>query len=179
MKNVFLLGLFFIALISCQPKSKEKSETIAVVKDSIEVSKKNPNFQWEAATVYFLLTDRFNNGNTANDLNFERDEETGKLRGFLGGDIQGITDKINEGYFTDLGVNAIWFTPVVEQIHGATDEGTGNTYGYHGYWAKDWTALDPNFGTNKDLDILIKTAHKNGIRILLDVVLNHTGPITE
>ena len=179
MKNVFLLGLLSIALISCQPKSKEKSETIAVVKDSIETPKKNPNFQWEAATVYFLLTDRFNNGNTANDLNFERDEETGELRGFLGGDIQGITKKIKDGYFTDLGVNAIWFTPVVEQIHGATDEGTGNTYGYHGYWAKDWTALDPNFGTDKDLDTLIKTAHENGIRILLDVVLNHTGPITE
>lgn len=179
MKNVFLLGLIFTTLISCQPKSKEKSETIAVAKDSIEAPKKNPNFQWEAATVYFLLTDRFNNANTANDLNFERDEETGKLRGFLGGDIQGITNKIKEGYFTNLGVNAIWFTPVVEQIHGATDEGTGNTYGYHGYWAKDWTALDPNFGTNKDLDTLIKTAHENGIRILLDVVLNHTGPITE
>ncbi|SIQ56734.1 alpha-amylase family glycosyl hydrolase [Maribacter ulvicola] len=178
MKNVFLFGLFFIALISCQPKSKEKLETSDPVEDSLEVPKKNPNFQWEAATVYFLLTDRFNNGNTHNDLNFNRDKETGKLRGFLGGDIQGITDKIKEGYFNDLGVNAIWFTPVVEQIHGATDEGTGNTYGYHGYWAKDWTALDPNFGTNKDLDILIKTAHENGIRILLDVVLNHTGPVT-
>lgn len=179
MKNVFLLGLLSIALISCQPKSKEKSETIAVVKDSVDIPKKNPNFQWEAATVYFLLTDRFNNGNTDNDLNFERDEETGELRGFLGGDIQGITEKIKDGYFTDLGVNAIWFTPVVEQIHGATDEGTGNTYGYHGYWAKDWTSLDPNFGTDNDLDTLIKTAHENGIRILLDVVLNHTGPITE
>ncbi|MGO4918986.1 alpha-amylase family glycosyl hydrolase [Maribacter spongiicola] len=179
MKNVFLLGLFSIALISCQPKAKENSESIAVVEDSVEITKKNPNFQWEAATVYFLLTDRFNNGNTDNDLNFERDEETGELRGFLGGDIQGITDKIKDGYFTDLGVNAIWFTPVIEQIHGATDEGTGNTYGYHGYWAKDWTALDPNFGTDEDLETLIETAHKNGIRIVLDVVLNHTGPITE
>lgn len=178
MKNALLLGLLSIVITSCQPKGKDKTENIAVVKDTIETPKKNPNFQWEAATVYFLLTDRFNNANLDNDLNFERDEETGKLRGFLGGDIQGITEKIKDGYFSDLGVNAIWFTPVVEQIHGATDEGTGNTYGYHGYWAKDWTALDPNFGTNKDLDILIKTAHENGIRILLDVVLNHTGPVT-
>lgn len=81
--------------------------------------------------------------------------------------------------FTDLGINAIWFTPVVEQIHGATDEGTGKTYGYHGYWAKDWTSIDPNFGTRKDLEKLVKTAHSKGIRILLDVVLNHTGPVTE
>ena len=106
-------------------------------------------------------------------------KKTGILRGFEGGDIQGITQKIEEGYFTNLGINAIWFTPVVEQIHDATDEGTGNTYGYHGYWAKDWTAIDPNFGTRKDLEKLVKTAHANGIRILLDVVLNHTGPVTD
>lgn len=97
----------------------------------------------------------------------------------MGGDIQGITKKIEDGYFTDLGINAIWFTPIVEQIHGDTDETTGNTYGYHGYWAKDWTAIDPNFGTKEDLGQLVKTARKNGIRILLDVVLNHTGPVTD
>lgn len=96
----------------------------------------------------------------------------------MGGDIAGITQKIKEGYFNALGVNAIWFTPVVEQIHGATDESTGNTYGYHGYWAKDWTALDPNFGTKKELATLVKTAHRHGIRVLMDVVLNHTGPVT-
>jgi alpha-amylase len=139
----------------------------------------NTPFLWEAATVYFLLTDRFNNGDTSNDLNFDRTKETAVLRGFEGGDIKGITQKINEGYFTDLGVNAIWFTPVVEQIHDSTDEGTGNTYAYHGYWAKDWTVLDPNFGTVDDLKELVETAHSKGIRIVLDVVANHTGPVTE
>ncbi|WP_442844705.1 alpha-amylase family glycosyl hydrolase [Leeuwenhoekiella sp. H156] len=136
-------------------------------------------FVWEAANLYFLLTDRFHNGNPANDLNLSRDAETGVLRGFEGGDLAGITQKIEEGYFTDLGINAIWFTPVVEQIHGAVDEGTGNTYAYHGYWAKDWTSLDPNFGTYEELKTLIKTAHAKGIRIVMDVVLNHTGPVTE
>jgi len=101
------------------------------------------------------------------------------LRGFQGGDIAGITEKIEANYFTDLGINAIWFTPVVEQVHGDTDEGTGNTYGYHGYWTKDWTALDPNFGTKKELEKLVKSAHAKGIRVLLDVVLNHTGPETK
>ena len=66
----------------------------------------------------------------------------------------------------------------MEQIHGDTDETTGNTYGYHGYWTKDWTSLDPNFGTDEDLENLVKTAHDHGIRILMDVVLNHTGPMT-
>ncbi len=136
-------------------------------------------FDWKGANIYFLLTDRFNNGDITNDINFDRTEETGVLRGFEGGDIKGITQKINEGYFTDLGINAIWMTPIVEQIHGATDEGTGKTYGYHGYWTKDWTKIDPNFGTKEDLHELVETAHKNGIRILLDAVINHTGPVTD
>lgn len=171
--------LFFslILSLSCKPKKTETAQETTISKDSI--SKKNIPFAWEGANVYFLLTDRFKNANPDNDVNFERDNATGKLRGFMGGDIQGISEKIEEGYFDELGVNAIWFTPVVEQIHGDTDEGTGNTYGYHGYWAKDWTALDPNFGTKQELAHLVKTAHDHGIRILMDVVLNHTGPITE
>lgn len=144
-----------------------------------EVAEKDKPFVWEGANLYFLLTDRFNNGTTDNDVNFERELPTGKLRGFEGGDIKGITQKIREGYFTDLGINAIWFTPITEQIHGSVDEGTGNTYGFHGYWAKDWTALDPNFGTMDDLAELVAVAHSRGIRIVMDAVINHTGPATE
>lgn len=136
-------------------------------------------FEWKGANLYFLLTDRFYNGDLSNDNLLNRNENTGVLRGFMGGDIKGITKKIEEGYFTDLGINAIWFTPVVEQIHDAVDEGTGNTYGFHGYWAKDWTALDPNFGTKKDLKELVEKAHAKGIRIVLDAVINHTGPVTK
>ncbi|MDG1774149.1 MAG: alpha-amylase family glycosyl hydrolase, partial [Flavobacteriaceae bacterium] len=139
----------------------------------------NKPFVWENAHMYFLLTDRFNNGDTTNDINFNRTKETAVLRGFKGGDFEGITQKINEGYFNDLGVNALWFSPVVEQIHGATNEGTGNTYGFHGYWTKDWTAIEPNFGTENAFKKLVETAHENGIRIVMDVVLNHTGPVTE
>jgi alpha-amylase len=70
----------------------------------------------------------------------------GKLRGFEG-DIKGITKKIDEGYFDKLGINAIWFTPIVEQIHGARRYRL--KLSFHGYWARDWTALDPNFGTKQ------------------------------
>lgn len=136
-------------------------------------------FLWENANLYFLLTDRFNNADPTNDINFERNLPTAPLRGFQGGDIKGITEKLKEGYFNDLGINAIWFTPVVEQIHGGTDEGTGFTYAFHGYWAKDWTALDPNFGTMADLAELVSVAHQRGIRIVMDAVINHTGPVTE
>lgn len=161
-------------LFSCEEK-KTGEEEVAI---SENLETKTP-FDWEAANLYFLLTDRFNNGDTSNDVNFDRSNETAVLRGFKGGDIKGITEKIREGYFTDLGVNAIWMTPVVEQIHDGTDEGTGYTYGYHGYWTKDWTALDPNFGTVDDLRDLVETAHEKGIRILLDAVINHTGPVTD
>jgi len=168
MKNIFLL-LVLATIISCDKKSPNN-------KTDVEAKKE---FVWEAANVYFLLTDRFNNGDSTNDLNFDRTRETGVLRGFEGGDIKGITQKVKDGYFTDLGINAIWMTPIVEQIHGGTDEGTGVTYGFHGYWTKDWTSVDPNFGTKADIKELVDEAHKNGIRILLDAVINHTGPVTD
>ena len=160
-----------MSLLNCGHKSS-----------SIKVTETNevPQlFFWEGANLYFLLTDRFNNGDTSNDVNFNRAEETGVLRGFEGGDIKGVTQKINEGYFNELGVNAIWLTPIVEQIHGGTDEGTGLTYGFHGYWTSDWTSIDPNFGTKQDLKALVEAAHSKGIRIVLDAVINHTGPVTD
>ena len=70
-------------------------------------------------------------------------------------------------------------TPIVEQIHGGTDEGTGVTYGFNGQWTKDWTKIDPNFGTKEDLHELVREAHARGIRIVLDAVINHTGPVTD
>lgn len=163
------LALISILSLSCQSENKNKPET---------VEKSEAPFLWEGANVYFMLTDRFNNGDPSNDVNFERTLETGPARGFQGGDMKGIIKKLEEGYFEDLGINAIWFTPVVEQIHGIVDEGTGPTYAYHGYWAKDWTSFDPNFGTEEDLARLINLAHEKGIRVLLDVVINHTGPVT-
>ena len=163
--SIPLLILTMTILSSCSSTKK------------IAESNKSP-FVWEAANVYFLLTDRFNNGDTSNDVNFNRIKTTGKLRGFEGGDIKGISKKIDEGYFDKLGINAIWFTPIVEQIHDGVDEGTGMSYGYHGYWTRDWTNLDPNFGTKEDLAALVQKAHAHGIRIILDAVINHTGPVT-
>ncbi|WP_276389875.1 alpha-amylase family glycosyl hydrolase [Eudoraea chungangensis] len=180
MKKLLVATAIFAIFFSCK-ENKSSQEPVPANSQTtagLEKEKEVP-FLWEGATIYFLLTDRFNNGDLTNDITLERTNETGVLRGFMGGDIKGITNKIKEGYFTKLGVNAIWFTPVVEQIHGDTDEGTGNSYGYHGYWAKDWTALDPNFGTKKDLEQLVKEAHSHNIRVLMDVVVNHTGPVTE
>ena len=170
MKKYLIPFLLFTLVFFTNCSSTKKSQ-------AINTQTKTP-FVWEAASVYFLLTDRFNNGDATNDLNFNRNKTAGKLRGFEGGDIKGISKKIDEGYFDKLGINAIWFTPIVEQIHDAVDEGTGLSYGFHGYWARDWTALDPNFGTKDDLAALVQKAHAHGIRIIMDGVINHTGPVT-
>ncbi|NNF36007.1 MAG: alpha-amylase [Saprospiraceae bacterium] len=160
---IFLIvGTFFF---SCQP-----------VKET--TTSQDMPFTWDNATIYFMMTDRFNNGDVSNDFSHPEVAEPAPYRGFMGGDIVGITQKINEGYFNDLGVNAIWMTPIVQQIEGSVDEGTGTSYAFHGYWTRDWTALDPRFGTGKDLKDMIDAAHANGIRILIDAVANHTGPVT-
>jgi alpha-amylase len=169
MQKTFLYSLVFISTVLLSCSSTKKTN----MKETSKVP-----FVWEGANLYFLITDRFNNGDPSKDINFNRNKTTGKLRGFEGGDIKGIIQKIDEGYFEQLGINAIWLTPIVEQIHDGVDEGTGLSYGFHGYWARDWTALDPNFGTKKDLAELVQKAHAKGIRIVLDGVINHTGPVT-
>ncbi len=164
----FQILLLFVLIWSAAPAQKNQS---------VPKVTKTP-FVWEGANLYFLLTDRFNNGDKNNDVNFGRTKQTAKLRGFEGGDIRGISQKIDEGYFDKLGINAIWLTPIVEQIHDGVDEGTGLSYGFHGYWTRDWTKLDPNFGTEQDLAEMVQKAHAHGIRVVLDAVINHTGPVT-
>jgi alpha-amylase len=179
MRKSFWALPLLIWVLSCNPNSKKNESTSTDTLDSLAIIEEEPAFLWENANVYFLLTDRFNNGNNDNDINFERTQETAVLRGFEGGDIQGVINKLDEGYFRDLGITALWLSPLVEQVHGIVDEGTGPTYGYHGYWTRDWTTFDPNFGTQKDFATLVNKAHKQGIRVVMDVVLNHTGPVTE
>lgn len=155
-----------------------------------EVSAATPtsadDFTWDNATVYFLLTDRFQNGNTSNDNSYNRGlNQNGSkasynnVAAFQGGDFKGITQKINEGYFDDLGVNAIWVAGWFEQTHGYVVGGDGKSsfphYSYHGYYGLDFTELDKNYGTEAEFKEMVDTAHKHGIRIVLDVVLNHPG----
>jgi alpha-amylase len=137
-----------------------------------------PSTFWNSATVYFLLTDRFQNGDPGNDRALGRVHDGALLRNFEGGDLAGVLQKIEEGYFDSLGVSAIWMTPFVEQIRAGVNEGTGKTYGYHGYWTRDWTAVDPALGTRDDLRSVVDAAHRHGIRVLMDAVINHTGPVT-
>ena len=164
--------------------STVKAETSAV--SGISTSNAD-TFSWDNANVYFLLTDRFENGDTSNDHAYGRGlDQNGNVLSyadtsatFHGGDFAGITDKINEGYFNDLGVNALWISAPYEQIHGYVIGGDGSEsfahYSYHGYYVLDYTQTDANFGTKEEFQTLVDTAHEHGIRVVLDIVMNHAG----
>lgn len=130
--------------------------------------------------VYFAITDRFFNGDPSNDNAYGRTREAkpeDDVGTFHGGDLKGLTVKLKEGWFRELGVNAIWITAPYEQIRGWIVGGNKSFkhYAYHGYYALDFTVLDQAMGTPADLRELVDTAHAQGIRVLFDVVMNHPG----
>ncbi|MDO4319749.1 MAG: alpha-amylase family glycosyl hydrolase [Bacteroidales bacterium] len=141
------------------------------------------DFDWGGATVYFVITDRFCNGDTANDVNYGRIVDYGSERlnaaTFHGGDFKGMLKKANEGYFTDLGIDVVWMTDVYEQIHGwMSGSGPVNDfphYGYHGYYPLDYTRIDKNYGTVDEFRELVDTLHSQGIRVMLGANLNDPG----
>jgi glycosidase len=135
--------------------------------------------------IYFLLADRFNDGDPSNNrggIASESPEETGfdpsNPHFFHGGDLPGITAKLD--YLRDLGVSSIWMTPIFRnravQKYG---EGVPSKAGYHGYWILDFTEVDPHFGTKGDLQHLIAAAKQHGIGTILDVVVNHTADVIQ
>ena len=140
------------------------------------------DFTWNNALIYFVVTDRFANGNTSNDNSYGRknpDASGHPTATFHGGDIKGLTKNLD--YIKSLGMNAIWLTAAYEQSHGWTGGGkNGNFqhYAYHGYYALDFTSLDANMGTVDEFREFVTEAHKRGIRVVMDVVMNHSGYAT-
>lgn len=141
------------------------------------------SFDWNGATVYFVITDRFCNGDSVNDVNYGRIVDYGSERmnaaTFHGGDFKGMLQKAREGYFKDLGVDVVWMTDVYEQIHGwMSGSGPVNDfphYGYHGYYPLDYTQIDKNYGTVEEFRELVDTLHSQGIRVMLGANLNDPG----
>ena len=136
-------------------------------------------FRWKNATVYFVMTDRFEDGDPANDGSFGREPDGAEEIGtWHGGDLAGVASRLD--YIQELGATALWISPVVEQVHGWVAGGLGEFkhWGYHGYWALDFTRIDPSFGTTTELQALVDAAHERGIRVLADVVMNHPGYAT-
>ncbi len=137
-------------------------------------------FTWKNANVYFVLTDRFYNGDKSNDESYHRKKKAGgtDVATYHGGDIAGLTEKLD--YLDKLGVNAIWITAPYEQMHGWTG-GAGDAfphYAFHGYYTLDWTFMDRNMGTIDEMRRFVTEAHRRGIRVVMDIVLNHTGYCT-
>lgn len=141
------------------------------------------SFDWGGATVYFVITDRFCNGDSTNDVNYGRRVDYGSERinaaTFHGGDFSGLLSKAREGYFRELGVDVVWMTDVYEQIHGwMSGSGPVNDfphYGYHGYYPLDYTQTDRNYGTVEEFRQLVDTLHAQGIRVMLGANLNDPG----
>lgn len=139
----------------------------------------------QTQVLYSLMIDRFYNGNTANDWKMNSPEVL-DIVDYQGGDLAGITAKIEDGYFDRLGVNTLWISPITQNpwdAWGCYPFTNGNKYdpsktytkfsGYHGYWPIYATTLDSRFGTPDELRTLLSTAHAHGINVVLDYVANH------
>ena len=131
---------------------------------------------------YFVMTDRFANGDTSNDKGgLEGDRLVTGFdptdKGFYqGGDIAGIRENLD--YIAGLGTSALWFTP---SFANKPVQGTGAdaSAGYHGYWITDFTRIDPHLGTNEELEALIAEAHDRGIKVYFDIITNHTADVID
>jgi len=113
---------------------------------------------WKQRSIYQVLTDRFarSDGNT---------NSCGNLSGYCGGNYQGMIAHLD--YIQGMGFDAIWISPIVDNSEN----------GYHGYWARNWEAVNSNFGSEDDLKALVSAAHEKGMWVMVDVVANHSAPI--
>ena len=175
------LGIKTLPITVTDQYGNKFSTTVDVeITDRVKENKKD--FDWDEAVVYFMMTDRFFDGNESNNTASGADTYGDNPGLYHGGDFAGVTAKLD--YLQDLGVNTIWITPIVENIKGVavTDEGSKDVpynAAYHGYWASDFTKLNPTLGTTGEFETMISEAHKRGMRIMVDIVVNHAGYGTE
>ena len=136
----------------------------------------------EDEIIYFVLPDRFANGDPKND--------TGGIKGdkmkhgfdpthkgfFQGGDLKGLTQKLD--YLQSLGMTAIWFAPVFKNkpVQGGPGQ---ESAGYHGYWVTDFTSIDPHFGTNEEFKAFVDAAHGRGMKVYMDIITNHSADVIQ
>lgn len=129
----------------------------------------------EAQVLYSLMIDRFSNGNPANDAPLNRKDVLPQVD-YQGGDVKGITQKIEEGFFDDLGISTIWISPITQNPRdawGYNQTPETRFSGYHGYWPIYTTVTDDRFATPDELREMLSVAHSHGINVILDYVANH------
>lgn len=173
-KILWFAGLVLLSflLASCEeaPESKiEKKVSTLFNEDYINRPIRDDLF-------YFVMTDRFSNGDPANDQGsptqpiFSGGFDPTSDRKFHGGDLKGLKNKLD--YIKGLGVSALWMTPFM-----GNKVLQGDVAGYHGYWIVDFLGVDPHMGTRQDLKDLIEAAHARGMKVFFDIVVNHTGDV--
>ncbi len=153
---------------------------------------------WSEDVMYFVMTDRFHDGDPTNNSPTGcdpalYDPQQKDIARYLGGDLRGLENAIQSGYFNDLGITALWLTPVVKNVWRSGYDLGGWKTGYHGYWTQDWLDIDPHLtspaslrgqpytndveGRMKHYRDFVQLAHSKGIKVIQDVVLNHAGPV--
>ncbi len=138
--------------------------------------------QLEDEIIYFVLPDRFENGDTSNDRGgikggvFDHGFDPSHKGFYHGGDLKGLTAKLD--YIQGMGVTAIWFAPVFKNkpVQGKPGE---ESSGYHGYWVTDFTQIDPHFGTNAEFKAFVDAAHARGMKVYMDIIINHTADVID
>lgn len=166
--RLILLSFFLIAVMSVSAYTSNVSM-------AVETSRSEARTGLDKDLIYFVFPDRYINGDTSNDGGNGFDPTSTAF--FHGGDLKGLTGKCESGdnglaRIKNLGFTAVWLTPLVVQ-----QPATANGAGYHGYWGVDFTNVDPHLGTKEDLSSLAECARKLGIKLILDVVTNHTGDV--
>ena len=150
--------------------------SVFIILSPLAFADESKNVPWDEEIIYMVMTDRFFDGdpNNNNPENIEGSFDKDHLEAYHGGDFRGLIDKVP--YLKDLGITTLWITPIVKNIdtNMMADKG-GKQYAYHGYWASDFTKIDPHLGTEEDLKNLIDILHENGIKLMVDVVINHSG----
>lgn len=173
-KKLFFASIFILSLGIISPQASLSAEPIAP-----------PEVGLAKDLIYFVMPDRYLNGDTSNDLaGGSTQDPTGGYNPastafFHGGDLKGLTGNCEKGdkglaRIKELGFTAVWLTPLVTQQQAAT-----NGAGYHGYWGVDFLNVDPHLGSNDDLLALSACAKKLGLKLILDVVTNHTGDVIQ
>lgn len=130
--------------------------------------------------IYQVVTDRFVDGNTANNpTGAAFSPGCTQLKLYCGGDWQGLINKINDNYFTTMGITALWISQPVENIFAVINYSGTNSTSYHGYWARDFKRPNGAFGTVTDFQNLVTAAHAKGIKVIIDFAPNHTSPASQ
>ena len=167
-------GATWVLDLTQLPDGKHSITLSADGKESLAVFWTGPNadFVWDDALIYMVMTDRFVNGNTSNDGSPSGAEPEAD---WMGGDLEGVTQMIESGYFTDLGVNALWISPFNTNPTGSyiAADGQHQVSGYHGYWPVEPRQVDPRFGGEAALTEMVEAAHDAGLRVMADFVVNH------